>query len=209
MGHPAQESPTIITVSVQPAQRPLLRRSRMKNKKHKMPRGATAALLLVSFLAQDAGAATWQLSAGATLEEGGAFEVARRSKRWELALGYVTEQRVLVNYITPTCPYLGAPPDACTTDVRHVHESVDPYAYFSVQRRFEFRQGARLRPLAGLGIVAQSDTNEYVSTPVNFSLSLGLAVGERVSLEWRHFSNGGVEGPNLGQDTVLMRWRFP
>ena len=69
--------------------------------------------------------------------------------------------------------------------------------------------GARLRPVAGVGLVAQSDTNAYVSTPVNFSLSLGLAVGERVSVEWRHFSNAGTDGPNLGQDTMLLRWRFP
>jgi hypothetical protein len=120
----------------------------------------------------------------------------------------VTEQTLLINYITSHCPYEGAPAEYCTTDVRRDHGLVDPYAYFSVQRRWEFRRGRRMRPLAGLGLVAQSDTNAYVSTPVNFSLSLGLAVRERVSLEWRHFSNAGKEQPNLGQDTVLLRWRL-
>ena len=182
----------------------------MKNKKSTMPAGGVVILLLMGFvLARDAAAADWLLSAGATREEGGALELSRRSRDWELALGYVTEQTLLVNYITPICPYEGAPPDACTSDVTRGHGSVDPYAYFSVQRRFEFRRGAHLRPLAGLGLVAQSDTNPYVSSPVNLSLSLGLAVGKRVSLEWRHFSNAGTEGPNLGQDTMLLRWRFP
>ena len=181
----------------------------MKNKKNTLPAVAIGMLMMSVVLARNAAAANWLLSAGATLEEGSAVELSRRSQDWELALGYVTEQTVRINYITPTCPYEGAPPDSCTTDVRRAHGPVDPFAYFSVQRRFEFRTGARLRPLAGLGLVAQTDTNPYVSTPVNFSLSLGLAVGERVSLEWRHFSNGGTDGPNLGQDTLLLRWRLP
>lgn len=169
---------------------------------------ATATGLVLALLAADAGAADWQLSAGATLEEGGAMEVALRSRRWEYAIGWVSEQEVLVRYLTPTCEYVGSPAQSCSTDVRRSREPVDPYAYLSVQRRFEFLRGSPVRPQAGLGLVVQSDTNEYVSTPVNFSLSLGLAVGERLAVEWRHFSNGDAEGHNLGQDAILLRWRL-
>jgi hypothetical protein len=163
---------------------------------------------LLALAAADGRAATWQLSGGATLEEGGAIEIARRSRDWEFALGYLSEQRLEVRYVTPVCPWDGAPREACTTRTRDGRAPVDPYAYFSVQRRFEFRDGARLRPVAGIGLVGQTDTNAYVSTPVNFSLSLGLGFGEQFVLEWRHFSNADASGENLGQDTVLLRWQF-
>jgi hypothetical protein len=167
-----------------------------------------ACLLCLAAFARDGVAATWQLSAGATPEESGAVEVSRRSRGWELALGYVGEQRLEVRYITPVCPWEGAPPEACSTRIRDGQQPVDAYAYFSVQRRFELRPGAWLRPVAGIGLVGQTVTNAYVSTPVNFSLSLGLGLGERLALEWRHFSNADASGLNLGQDAVLLRWEF-
>jgi hypothetical protein len=167
-----------------------------------------ACLILLAAVARDGAAATWQFSGGATLEEGGALEVARRSRGWELALGWVGEQRLEVRYLTPVCPWEGAPREACSTRVRDGQQPVDPYAYISAQRRFEFRSGRWLRPVAGIGLVAQTDTNAYVSTPLNFSLSLGLGLGERFGLEWRHFSNADTSGLNLGQDTVLLRWQF-
>lgn len=167
-----------------------------------------ACLLLLAAPARDGAAATWQIAGGATLEEGGAVEIARRSRGWEIALGYLGEQRVDVRYLTPVCPWQGAPREACTTRTRDAREPVEPYAYLSVQRRFEFREGAWLRPVAGVGLVGQTDTNEYVSTPVNFSLSLGLGLGRQLALEWRHFSNADASGLNLGQDTVLLRWQF-
>ena len=168
-------------------------------------------LAVVSWMvlaADSAVAASWQYAAGATLEEGGAVEMSGRARDWELAAGYVSEQHARVNYITPQCPYAGAPAEACVNSVKQVHRAVSPYGYLSLQRRFEFLQGAYLRPQAGFGVVAQSDTNEYVSSPVNFSLSLGLAFGDLMSLEWRHFSNAGTQGPNLGQDTLLLRFSF-
>ncbi len=163
-------------------------------------------VILLGAVARGGAAATWSLSAGPTIDDGAAFELSRRSPRWEIALGYIGEQQVSVRYMTPVCPYEGAPPDACATDVQRGRESVQPYAYLSIQRRFELVRDSPLRPVFGLGLVGQSDTNPYVSSPVNFSLSLGLAVGRRASIEWRHFSNGGLEEPNLGQDTILLRW---
>ncbi len=167
-----------------------------------------AVSVLLMMLSAGAHAVTWHLSSGPTTQEGGAMEFAGRNERWEVAAGYVSEQAVLIHQLTPTCPYPGTG-GGCRYSSQDFQRIVDPYAYLSVQRRFEFRDGAMLRPQFGLGLVAQSDTNEYVSSPVNFSLSLGLALGQRVALEWRHFSNADTEGPNLGQDAVLLRWQFP
>ncbi len=180
-------------------------RSAGMNKKNTNALASVAVLLLSAMPAM---AAEWQLSAGATLEAGGAIEVSRQSRGWEAALGLVTRQQVLINYITPTCPYEGAPGALCSRDVQRSRESVAPFAYMSLQRRFEFRDGARFRPRIGIGLMGTSETNEYVSTPVNFSLSAGFALGDALSVEWRHFSNANADGPNLGQDALLLRWRF-
>ncbi len=178
------------------------------NKNTKIARLCRTGLWLTTLLATPAMAAEWHFSAGATLEEGGALEVSRESRGWEAALGVVTRQEVLINTITPMCPYEGAPSEFCTRDVHSAREPVAPFAYLSLQRRFEFREGARFRPRVGIGLMGVSDTNEYVSTLVNFSLSAGFAFGEQLSVEWRHFSNADADGPNLGQDAVLLRWRF-
>jgi hypothetical protein len=47
-----------------------------------------------------------------------------------------------------------------------------------------------------------------VSSGAAFSLSGGLRMGKRWTLEWRHFSNAGLVQPNLGQDILLLRGRF-
>jgi hypothetical protein len=47
-----------------------------------------------------------------------------------------------------------------------------------------------------------------VSSTAAFSLSAGLRIGQRWTLEWRHFSNAGLNQPNLGQDILLLRGRF-
>ncbi len=169
---------------------------------------ARISLLVLLLATAPTMAAEWQLSAGATLEEGAAIELSRESRGWEVALGLVTRQQVLVNYITPICPYEGAPGDLCSRDVRQAQESVSPFSYLALQRRFELREGARFRPRVGIGLMGTSETNEYVSTPVNFSLSAGFALGDSLSVEWRHFSNADADGPNLGQDALLLRWRF-
>ncbi len=149
-------------------------------------------------------AATWQVAAGPTRADGSAVEVSRRSARWELALGYVTDQQVSVRTLQDTCRAGPAGPE-CVTLSATAERPVDSYGYLSVQRKFAFRNDATLRPVLGLGVVANSHTNPYVSSAVTFSLSAGLRLGRRWSLEWRHFSNAGADQPNLGQDMLLLR----
>lgn len=151
--------------------------------------------------------ATWQVAAGPTRSDGSALEIARSTARWETALGYVSEQEVNVRTLQDTCTAGAAGPE-CTTLASTAERPVASYGYLSVQRKFRFREGATLQPMLGIGLVANSDTNPYVSSPLTFSLSAGLRIGERWSLEWRHFSNAGLEQPNLGQDILLLRATF-
>jgi len=152
-------------------------------------------------------AATWQLAAGPTRSEGSAVEISRSTVRWETALGYVTEQEVSVQTLQDTCT-AGVTGPQCITLSGTMERSVDGYGYLSVQRRFAFRPDATLKPILGFGVVANTDTNPYVSSPITFSLSAGLRLGARWSLEWRHFSNAGLKQPNLGQDILLLRADF-
>lgn len=157
--------------------------------------------------APPASAATWQVAAGPTRSDGSALEIARSTSRWETALGYVSEQEVDVRTLQDTCTAGAAGPE-CTTLASTAERPVASYGYLSVQRRFRFRQGETLQPVLGIGVVANSDTNAYVSSAVTFSLSAGLRLGSRWTLEWRHFSNAGLAQPNLGQDILLVRGRF-
>jgi Lipid A 3-O-deacylase (PagL) len=166
-----------------------------------------ALLLLLLLLGTTNSAATWQVAAGPTRSDGSAVEIARATARWETALGYVSEQEVNVRTLQDTCTAGSTGPE-CTTLASTAGRPVASYGYLSIQRRFLFREGDTLRPVLGIGAVANSDTNAYVSSAVTFSLSAGLRVSERWTLEWRHFSNAGLEQPNLGQDILLFRATF-
>jgi hypothetical protein len=154
-----------------------------------------------------ASAATWYVAAGPTRFDGSALEVARATPRWDAALGYVGKQRVNVRTEQDVCTASATGPD-CVTVTGTARRPVDGYAYLSLQRRFVFRPDARLQPILGLGVVANSDTNPYVSSRAAFSLSAGLRLDARWTIEWRHFSNAGLVQPNLGQDILFLRGRF-
>jgi hypothetical protein len=172
------------------------------------PAPLVTALLFASLLSPPvARAATWQVAAGPTRSDGSALEVARSTARWETAVGYVSEQEVNVRTLQDTCTAAAAGPE-CITLASTADRPVASYGYLSIQRKFRFREGATLQPVLGIGVVANSDTNPYVSSALTFSLSAGLRLGRRWSLEWRHFSNAGLEQPNLGQDILLLRATF-
>ena len=147
-------------------------------------------LLLATASLSPADAATWQFGAGPTRWDGSALEVARATPRWETALGYVSDQRVNVRTEQDTC-YASTTGPMCVTEFSTAKATVGSYGYLSLQRRFALRPEAIVRPVLGIGVVANSDTNAYVSSPVTFSLSAGLRIGTSWSLEWRHFSNAG------------------
>jgi hypothetical protein len=153
-------------------------------------------------------AADWLFAAGPTRSDGGAVEIARTTPRWEVAAGYVSSQRVNVITVQEVCLAQPVGLPVCEDQTTRSRRDVDGYGYLSLQRRFSWRDDRFLRPVIGVGAVALTDKNPYVSSPVTFSLSAGLRFGQRVTLEWRHFSNAGLEGPNLGQDMLLLRGRW-
>ncbi|MEO7385680.1 MAG: hypothetical protein ABIX37_01960 [Gammaproteobacteria bacterium] len=59
-------------------------------------------------------AATWQFAAGPTRSDGSAVEVARATARWETALGYIGDQKVMVRTVQDTCQAGPAGPDCVT-----------------------------------------------------------------------------------------------
>ncbi len=167
-----------------------------------------APLLIALILgATDVVAASWQIAAGPTRSDGSALEIARSTARWETALGFVSEQAVDVRTLQDTCT-AGATGLECVTLSGTAERPVASYGYLSVQRKWSFREGDRLQPTLGIGVVANSDTNPYVSSALTFSLSAGLRISRRWTVEWRHFSNAGLEQPNLGQDILLLRGTF-
>ena len=167
----------------------------------------TVLALTAIILSNVATADGWRVSGGLTTNEGAAVEGAYQRGPWEVALGYAGSQDVNVNVLSDSCR-IAVSQVECGVTKERVRRDVDDYLYLSFQRLFEWRRGRRFRPVFGLGAVGQSDTNAYVSSYLNFSLSVGLNVGERALVQWRHFSNADLNEPNLGQDIVLLSWRL-
>jgi hypothetical protein len=115
-------------------------------------------------------------------------EVNTRSenRRWELALGYIADQE-----------------NSCD---RYCDE-VPAYGYASVTRIVLFPITNDIDIVMGLGLMAASDTSALLSRATNISVQAGVEVG-RVRLVYRHFSNGGTESSNYGQNLLLLGYRF-
>jgi len=147
------------------------------------------------------------MSVGITRQNAETLELAYGIKKWDLALGYIGSQIIDARVHTNICKDPGLQPP-CDHIVLDGEMELNPYYYASLQRIHEFRRGRAVRPFAGLGVAAYSGTNPLVSSPLGFSLSAGMTIGERFGLQWRHFSNAGIQQPNIGQDVLLASWRL-
>ena len=149
-----------------------------------------------------------RMSVGVTRYSSETLELAYSvRKKWDIALGYIGSQTLDANVHTNICKDRSLRPP-CDHIVLPGKMELDSYFYASVQRIHEFRRDRTLRPFAGLGLAAYTDNNPLVSSPLGFSLSAGMNIGERFGFQWRHFSNAGIEQPNMGQDMLLARWRL-
>ena len=164
-------------------------------------------ILIAALFCPFANAEGLRMSAGITRHAAQTLELAYAIKKWDIALGYITSQTVDARIHTDTCkdPSLQPP---CDHIVLPGKMDLSPYFYASLQRIHEFRRDRAVRPFAGLGVAAYSDTNPLVSSPLGFSLSAGMNIGEHFGLQWRHFSNAGIQQPNIGQDVLLASWRL-
>jgi hypothetical protein len=88
-----------------------------------------------------------------------------------------------------------------------------PYWGMSVSRRFKFYERGPLRALFGFGLSYRTETDALTATHWNFASQLGLQYQladfpATFELSARHWSNGGVRKPNLGQDFTVLMIRF-
>jgi hypothetical protein len=165
-------------------------------------------ILVAVLLCPFAHADNLRMSVGVTRYSSESLELAYSiRKKWDIALGYVGSQTLDANIHTNTCkdPSLKPP---CDHVVLTGEMELNSYYYASFQRIHEFRRDRTIRPFAGIGLAAYTDTNPLISSPLGFSLSAGMNIGERFDVQWRHFSNAGFEKPNMGQDMLLAGWRL-
>ena len=64
------------------------------------------------------------------------------------------------------------------------------------------------RVTLGLGIASWQHTNRALGDEFTFSLSMSYRLGENWDVRYRHFSNGGTQQPNSGQDILFIGYRF-
>lgn len=63
----------------------------------------------------------------------------------------------------------------------------------------------------GVALITKTDHN--LSTPFQFKHDIGLGIlgktGVGIGLSYSHLSNGGLRMPNLGRDSLQIRFNFP
>jgi len=131
----------------------------------------------------------------------------RPSEKWDVSVGYIAKQDEPCN----TCENGGLVyfirPDGTREYVTLTGtQDADPYGYLSGTRVFSYRVGD-LRLFTGGGLMLATETNVLISRAVNISLHTGIEYG-RVCVQYRHFSNGGTQMPNYGQNLLLIGWNF-
>jgi len=115
--------------------------------------------------------------------------------RWELGLFHFSEQ---------------------SSDDNQFHtESLvaRPYWGTSLSRRWKFFERGPFRAIFGFGLSYRTETDILSATHWNFSSQFGLRFQSPqfpaiFELSARHWSNGGVETPNRGQDFTILTVRF-
>ena len=60
----------------------------------------------------------------------------------------------------------------------------------------------------GIGLALAQNADSYNPGTLNFSLMLEHGLGNRLSIAFRHFSNAGTHGSNIGRNLLLAGWRF-
>ncbi len=132
-------------------------------------------------------------------KSGGVFTIGCNFKgKWELRAFYFGEQRIYDEQLR-----------------------IEPYAGIAASRLWTFREGQRVSPYLGVGVMLKEaqrchfdgdlDCNRIVPLPFCFLTSAGVRLGD-VVLTLNHCSNAGLDhGPeakNLGQDFLRAEVRF-
>ena len=121
--------------------------------------------------------------------------VSWNRSRWEFGLFHFSEQ---------------------TSDDNRLHTQnlvARPYWGTSLSRRWKFFERGPIRAIFGFGLSYRTETDILSATHWNFSSQFGLRFQSPgfpaiLELSARHWSNGGVETPNRGQDFTILTVRF-
>ncbi len=122
---------------------------------------------------------------------GGAIVLSERFGKYDVGIGYVSEQDIHV-----TCgPHLPAT-SKCDFDIR-------ANIFVHAQRIVKYK-----RCEMGIGPAYFQNTSRVFGKGFNFGLMLGCSVTDKLSIRIRHWSNSGSASPNLGQDLLSVAWTF-
>ena len=78
----------------------------------------------------------------------------------------------------------------------------DPVAWFAISKRLRWKA-----LFIGFGLVVVDQTNQDISSHVNFKSEAGFQLGPVVGMV-QHISNAGLHGWNDGEDMVVVSYRF-
>lgn len=106
--------------------------------------------------------------------------------RYAVGMGYIYKQEV--------------------TDRRGYFYKLSENLFVFVQRRVCFVDGDHL--CLGMGPAYFNATNRALGSNFTIALSLEYRHKDHLSVNFRHFSNGGSAVPNMGQDMLTLGWRF-
>lgn len=78
----------------------------------------------------------------------------------------------------------------------------DPVAWFAISKRLRWKA-----LFLGFGLVVVDQTNQDISSHVNFKSEAGFQLGPLVGM-LQHMSNAGLHGMNDGEDMFVISYRF-
>jgi hypothetical protein len=132
--------------------------------------------------------AEMRIEAGPTLlsgeyGDGGMLMFTEKFGDWSFGMGYITKQQV----------------EDRAGDDNKLKENL----FFQAQRHVEWKEIE-----LGLGMAYFNNTNRALGKKMAASLSIHWNIDDQWSLGFRHYSNAGSGSPNMGQDALLVGWRF-
>lgn len=122
--------------------------------------------------------------ASGEFSDGGALILSERFGDYEIGIGYLSEQRVV-------------PRDEVETEVM---ENI----VFQASRMVGLTESIEL----GIGVSMFNAESRTLGSKFNFSLTLRWVITDRWYANVRHWSNAGSVRPNMGQDAIMIGYRF-
>jgi hypothetical protein len=130
---------------------------------------------------------------------GGAAILSERFGKYELGIGYISEQEVSLRTFSlsdPSCTRITDGYNRCDFEIR---ENIFVHA----QRIVKYKKCE-----LGIGPAYFSNTSRVFGSHFNIGLMAGCYINKNLSIRIRHYSNAGSATPNLGQDILTIGYKF-